>query len=194
LLQHEVDDTGWRLNNLLQDLAILELAISYKIGQAELPTDIFDVKERNAELEASRSDFEILLGNLLAKELEEEYQWLRKHHMHKGCNAAGSMATDPKALDTIMTKLRKAISRSEAQTVEIEKLSRRISSLQNLVRGVDCYRYRTILKINKKILHLGTREDNQVVRELAEITAQDSSSMKVSSTQNARDDIFFTKL
>ena len=36
-----------------------------------------------------------------------------------------------------------------------------------------------LLKANRKILCLSTKEDNQVVQELAEISALDSSSMRV---------------
>ncbi|MCJ1384456.1 hypothetical protein MMC17_007572 [Xylographa soralifera] len=193
LLKRDIDYTGRRLDALLEELDSLEHAIFYKLIPKGLATDVpvteeilvpedFPVSEdvntyfelpltfwslrlhgltRELTSLERRSDFETLLSNFLTKELEEELQWLRKHYIHEGCKAAGSIATDPNALDGIMITLTAAKARSEAQSMEIRNLSRRISSLQTV------------------ILNLGTKEDNQVVRELAEVTARDSSSMKV---------------
>ncbi|MCJ1295004.1 hypothetical protein MMC34_006565 [Xylographa carneopallida] len=139
----------------------------WNVGLHELIKDLMSLERR--------SDLEKLLGDFLHMELEGEFQWLRKHYLHEDCKGAGSIAADPKALDAIMITLTAAKARSKAQSMEIENLPRRISSLQTL------------------FLHLGIKEDNQVVRDLAEVTAQDSSSMKVLYTQNEKS-IVLTKV
>ena len=152
--------TGTRLDDLLEGLNRLEYAISYMLNPGTLASELAGSEEiripegmkiffgspltfwnvglheliKDLMSLERRSDLEKLLGDFLHMELEGEFQWLRKHYLHEDCKGAGSIAADPKALDAIMITLTAAKARSKAQSMEIENLPRRISSLQTLVR------------------------------------------------------------
>lgn len=87
---------------------------------------------------------------------------------------------DPKALDGTKRALYFVVSQSQTHAAEIKNLGRRIQSLQNVViirynaqsRYLFPYRY-------LQLFNLISQEDNQVMQNLAEATARDSSAMKI---------------